>query len=89
MRRVPFATCNVRSAFSKILTSDQVGKVVDALRDVDVAHFTCHGYTDQAHPMESGLVLSPYGTRQPPTKHIRRMSVAQRSVTLLRPSRRL
>ncbi|WP_128430551.1 CHAT domain-containing protein [Streptomyces cyaneus] len=60
--------------------------VLDALRDVDVAHFTCHGFTDPAHPMESGLVLSAYGTRRPPTKHIRRMSVAQRSLTLLRPS---
>lgn len=63
--------------------------VLDALRTVDVAHFTCHGYTDPANPLESGLVLSPHGTPVPPTKHIRRLSVAQRSNTLLRPSQLL
>ncbi|MFJ2582412.1 CHAT domain-containing protein [Kitasatospora aureofaciens] len=51
------------------------------------AHFTCHGYTDPAHPMESGLVLAPRGASTPPTKHIRRLSVAQRGTTLLRPAR--
>ncbi|MEV0445559.1 CHAT domain-containing tetratricopeptide repeat protein [Streptomyces spectabilis] len=63
--------------------------VLAALREVDVAHFTCHGYTDPTHPMESGLVLSAYGARQPPTKYIRRISVARRSVILLRPTQLL
>ncbi|WP_330300248.1 CHAT domain-containing protein [Streptomyces sp. NBC_00503] len=60
--------------------------VLHALRTADVAHFTCHGYADPANPMESGLVLSPLGASAPPTKHIRRLSVAQRSAVLLRPS---
>lgn len=70
-------------------TDAQPSVVLQALDTVDVAHFTCHGYTDPVNPLESGLVLSPHGTRVPPTKHVRRLSVAQRSDTLLRPSQLL
>jgi CHAT domain-containing protein len=53
-----------------------------ALAGHDVAHVTCHGYTDPHNPMESGLVVADEDGR--PTKFVDRLSIRKRRRSVLR-----